>query len=312
MSSHSSRTKPGALRRAILAGSGFALAGGLVDWWRVAMAAMPDSEPADGRPRMRGRAPVIFVGHGSPMNALRESEFTRTLRKWGRDLGTPRAILMVSAHWLTERDVRVSIAERPETIHDFGGFPPELHAMRYPAPGAPAGARAAAAKLAPRMVGLDGRGLDHGAWTVLKYLYPAADVPVFQLSIDITRGSSYHHALGRALAPLRDEGVLIIGSGNVVHNLRATMRGAEDSPNGLTPWAAAFDTQLRLAVDTGDTAALLAYENLAPGALTAVPFPDHYFPFLYALGAAQAGEKARHTYAGFQSGTLSMRCMQWG
>jgi 4,5-DOPA dioxygenase extradiol len=313
MTSRPPNSKPLHHKRALLAGGTLAVAGGLADWWLFNRAAAADIEPADGRARMRGRAPAIFVGHGSPMNAVRESDFTRTLRQWGRYLGTPRAILMVSAHWLTERDVRVSIAERPETMYDFGGFPPELYAIRYPAPGAPADARAAAAKLAPRNVGLEaGRGLDHGAWTVLKYLYPAANVPVFQLSIDITRGSAYHHTLGRALAPLRDEGVLVIGSGNVLHNLRATIRGAADSPNGLAPWADAFDNQLRQAVDAGDTAALLAYEKLAPGALTAVPTPDHYFPFLYALGAAQAGEHARHVYAGFQSGTLSMRCIQRG
>jgi 4,5-DOPA dioxygenase extradiol len=313
-SSLAKSSSPGWSRRRIIAsGSAIAAVGCLADWLRFTRAEAAEPEAADDRPRMKGRAPALFIGHGSPMNALRESRFTAALRQWGRDLGLPRAILMVSAHWLTEREIRVSVAGKPETIHDFGGFPPELYAMRYPAPGAALEARAAALKLAPRAVVLDEKyGLDHGAWTVLKYLYPAANVPVFQLSIDITRPAAFHHALGRAIAPLRDAGVLVIGSGNVVHNLRATMRGAADSDEGLAPWAAEFDTRVRLAVDAGDTAALLAYEKLSAGALTAVPFPDHYFPMLYALGAAQAGEKARHVYAGFQGGTLSMRCMQWG
>ena len=143
-------------------------------------------------------------------------------------------------------------------------------------------------------------------------MYPQADVPVFQLSIDITKSGSYHHAIGRALAGLREDNVLIVGSGNVVHNLRATMRDQPDTPHGLTPWAEEFDVQVKAAIDAGDARALMAYESLTPGALTAVPFPDHYFPLLYAMGAAQSGERARHVFEGFQAGTLSMRCVQWG
>ncbi|MEO8298826.1 MAG: 4,5-DOPA dioxygenase extradiol [Burkholderiales bacterium] len=301
-------------RRVLSFGSAAAAAAGLASWWRYSRAANQawQPEPADGRPMMKGRAPAIFIGHGSPMNALQDNNFTRTLRRWGHDLGLPRAILVVSAHWLTERSVQVSVATQPETIHDFGGFPAALHAMRYPAPGAPAQAQAAAARLAPRRVAGQPRGLDHGAWTVLRHLYPAANVPVFQLSIDITQPGAYHHALGRSLAALRDDGVLILGSGNVVHNLDATMRGQPDSARGLAPWADDFDTRIKQALDAGDTAALLAYERLGPGAAMAVPFPDHYFPMLYALGAAQSGERARHVFEGFQAGTLSMRCLQWG
>jgi len=289
-----------------------AVAGGLLAAWRASGAQVAPPEAPDDRPLIKGRAPAIFIGHGSPMNAIQDNSFTRMLRQWGKDLGLPRAILVVSAHWLTQREVQVSVASKPATIHDFGGFPAELHAQRYPAPGAPALAQRAASMVGPQRVGLAAeRGLDHGAWTVLKYLYPAANVPVFQWSIDITRGAAYHHAVGRALAALRDDGVMILGSGNVVHNLGETMRGREASPRGMTRWADEFDQNAKQAIDAGDIRALMAYERLSADAERAVPFPDHYFPLLYALGAAQAGERPRHVFEGFQSGTLSMRCVQW-
>lgn len=301
-----------ARRRVLVAGSLGALASGLSGWWQATRAA-PGPEAADDRPALAGRAPAIFVGHGSPMNVLHDNAFTRALRAWGRAIGTPKAIVVVSAHWLTERSVQVSLAAQPETIHDFGGFPPALHRARYPAPGAPAVAERAAGRLGPMVVGRHpSRGLDHGAWTVLHHLYPAANVPVAQVSIDITRPAAYHLVVGRALAALRDEGVLVLGSGNVVHNLRETVSGAEDSPRGLADWADDVDQRVRQALEAGDTNALVRYEQLGPGALRAVPFPDHYFPLLYALGAAQAGERAQQVFEGFQAGTLSMRCVQWG
>jgi 4,5-DOPA dioxygenase extradiol len=300
-------------RQLIAVGAGFALTGTLARGLRSALAATPQPAAADDRPAMRGRAPSIFIGHGSPMNALQDNRFTRTLRAWGHELGTPRAIVVVSAHWLSSGSTRVSTATTPETIHDFGGFPAELHAMSYPAPGAPAVAASAAMRLGPRPSLIDpGRGLDHGAWTVLARLYPAADVPVFQLSIDISQPASYHLAVGRALSGLRDDGVLVIGSGNIVHNLMRTERGAGETAEASTDWAGAFDARAKSALDRGDHAALVAYETLAPGARTAVPTPDHYFPLLYALGAARRDEAPRHRFEGFQAGTLSMRCVQWG
>ena len=303
-------------RHILLRGAGLAVASALSGLARESGAQTPSAsaatQPAE-RQALPGRMPVLFIGHGSPMNAVADNDFTRMLGEWGRRIVRPRAILMVSAHWLTEREVQVSTTATPETIHDFGGFPPELYRLWYPAPGSPSFGQRTAAVLAPRFVGVDAlRGLDHGAWSVLLHMYPKADVPVFQLSIDITKAGSYHHAIGRALGPLRDEGVLIIGSGNVVHNLRATMRGAPDSPRGLTPWAEEFDVRTKAAIDAGDAPSLMAYETLTPGAMIAVPFPDHYFPLLYAMGAAQPGEQARHVYEGFQAGTLSMRCVQWG
>jgi 4,5-DOPA dioxygenase extradiol len=302
-------------RQIALAGSALAIASGLPGLVRLVAARTTVSAPEapDDRPALRGRAPALFIGHGSPMNALQDNGFTRTLRAWGYELGRPTAILMVSAHWLSDGSTQVSLASQPETIHDFGGFPAELHAQTYPAPGAPAAARRAAAALAPRAVGASpDRGLDHGAWTVLKHLYPAADVPVFQLSIDYSRPAAFHLAVGRSLAALRDEGVLIVGSGNVVHNLRRTMRDQPDSPQALQPWAQDFDTRVKAALDAGDARALADWERLGPGAALAVPTPDHYFPLMVALGAAQSGEALRHRYEGFQAGTLSMRCVQWG
>ncbi len=264
-------------------------------------------------PLMAGPAPALFIGHGSPMNAIQNNRFTRTLTEWGQALGRPKAILMVSAHWLTERDTRVSTTVQPATVYDFGGFPAPLYEVQYPAPGAPEPALRAATRLAPRPVGQDAeRGLDHGAWSVLKHLYPAADVPVFQLSIDITRDGPFHVAMGRALAALRGEGVMIVGSGNVVHNLRRLDRGAGETDLATAPWAQGFDGAVKQAMDAQDLPALAAWELLSEGAATAVPFPDHYFPMLYAAGAAQAGEPPRHVFEGFHEGTLSMRCVQWG
>ncbi|MGY0196227.1 4,5-DOPA-extradiol-dioxygenase [Leptothrix sp. BB-4] len=300
------------MKVAAVGGLGTALAG-LSAWLASDPARAADAVNASALPAMKGPAPTIFIGHGSPMNVVRETAWSRRVQAWGRELGRPRAILMVSAHWLTRDTLQVSTTAQPELIHDFGGFPKALHEQRYPAPGAPEPARRSAAALAPRPVGIDAsRGLDHGAWTVLKHLYPAADVPVFQLSIDITQAGPYQLAVGRRLAALRAEGVLIVGSGNIVHNLRAVMVDQTESPRGQTDWADGFDQSVRAALDAGDTTALSDYQRLGPQARAAVPFPDHYHPMLVALGAAQTGERVRHVFEGFQEGTLSMRCLQWG
>jgi 4,5-DOPA dioxygenase extradiol len=300
-------------RRLLLGGTALAAAAGLLAWCRSAAAGPAEAGTQPGTQTGVGRAPSLFIGHGSPMNAIETNDYTRALHALGLAIGRPKAILVVSAHWLTQREVFVSLAEQPETMHDFGGFPPRLHAVQYPAPGAPAVARRAAAGLVPQRVGVSAqRGLDHGAWSVLKHLYPTADVPVFQLSIDITRAGAHHLGVGRALAALRDEGVLILGSGNIVHNLRDTLGNAPASPRGLAAWADEFDQRSKQAIDAHDTRALTDYPSLSAEALRAVPFPDHYFPLLYALGAAQTGEKPRHVFEGFQAGTLSMRCVMWG
>lgn len=258
------------------------------------------------------RMPVIFVGHGSPMNAISDTAFTRRLAAWGRALPRPAAILSVSAHWLTRGATAIDVQARPRTIHDFGGFPQALFDVQYPAPGDPERARAVAALVRQaRVQPSSDWGLDHGTWTVLRHLFPQADVPVFQLSIDYDRPAAFHHAVGRELAALRQQGVLILGSGNVAHNLRATDRGRPDGLMASRPWAQQFDDAFGAALAGRDDAALLAYQRL-PGADTAVATPDHYFPFLYALGAANPGERPTTVYEGFQSGTISMRCVQFG
>ena len=258
------------------------------------------------------RMPVLFVGHGSPMNAITDNGFARFLTAWGRSLPQPAAILVVSAHWQTQGQTLVGAQARPQTIHDFGGFPRELQEMQYPAPGAPELARRAAGLVRQGQgIATQDWGLDHGTWTVLHRLYPKADVPVFQVSIDYSRNAAFHHAAGRELAALRDSGVLIIGSGNVVHNLGATIRGAPDSMAASVPWAAQFDAAVGKALAGRDDRALMRYEQL-PGAAMAVATPDHYFPLMYALGAAGESEEVRTVYTGFQAGTLSMRCLQAG
>ncbi len=263
----------------------------------------------------RRRMPALFIGHGSPMNAIADNEFSRFLRGWGDRFPRPRAILVVSAHWLTPGTTAVGVQARPRTLHDFGGFPQALFDMQYPAPGAPEFAREAASLVRRAQVQpTEDWGLDHGTWTVLHHVYPAADVPVFQLSIDYDKPAAFHHAIGRELAALRDKGVLIVGSGNVVHNLRATDRVQGLTATASRPWAQAFDDAVKKALASRDDMGLVNYARLAgDAAATAVQTPDHYYPFLYALGASDAsGEKASSVFEGFQSGTLSMRCVQFG
>jgi len=293
------------LRRRLLAGAGATSA-------LAALHLLADSAHAQARKPAR-RMPVIFIGHGSPMNAIRDNPFTRTLAAWGAALPRPAAILSVSAHWLTPGATAVGVQEHPATIHDFRGFPEQLQEMQYPAPGAPALARQAGALVRQTLaVSTEEWGLDHGTWTVLHHLYPKADVPVFQLSIDYAKPAAYHYAIGRELAALRDKGVLVLGSGNVVHNLRATDRGVPEGP-ATRPWAQAYDDALKKALAERDDQRLIAYERLDPAsAAMAVPTPDHYYPFLYALGAAGADEKPQTVFEGFHNGTLSMRCVQFG
>jgi len=256
--------------------------------------------------------PSLFIGHGSPMNAVRDTAFTRGLHAWGASLPRPVAILSVSAHWLTPGTTAVSTAARPKTIYDFGGFPPELYRIEYPAPGAPEVARRAGVLARDGRVLQDtARGLDHGTWTVLRHLFPQADIPVFQLSIDYGQPASFHYRVGQELRALRRQGVLILGSGNVVHNLRATLRDAPDDATAATPWANAFDEFVRTALSSRDDRALLGYEVRA-GAAMSIPTPDHYYPLLYALGASDVTETPKTVFAGFQAGTISMRCVQFG
>jgi 4,5-DOPA dioxygenase extradiol len=255
--------------------------------------------------------PVVFLGHGSPMNALDDNRYTRTWRAIGASVPRPRAVLVVSAHWFIGYTA-VTAMPRPQTIHDFFGFPQQLFDVEYPAPGHPELAREVADLVRQTsVIPTQQWGLDHGTWTVLRHMYPQSDVPVFQLSIDYDKPAAFHYALGRELAALRERGVLILGSGNVVHNLRATDRGVPDGMKASRPWAEAFDEAVKSALATQDHAVLQDYAKLE-GAATAVATPDHYFPFLYALGAGGTQQAARTIHEGFQSGTISMRCVQFG
>lgn len=231
--------------------------------------------------------PALFVGHGSPMNAIEDNAFHRTWLELGRRLPRPRAILCVSAHWET-RGTSVSGASRPETIHDFYGFPRELFAVRYPAPGDPGLAADVAARVAGTPIRIDpDRGLDHGAWSVLRALFPEADVPVLQLSLDTARPGAWHYALARELAPLRDEGVLILGSGNIVHNLGLYAFDSDAQP----PWAVRFRERTNALILAGDHGPLANHATLGPDAALAVPTPEHYLPLLYVLAVQRPGDR---------------------
>jgi 4,5-DOPA dioxygenase extradiol len=234
--------------------------------------------------------PVLFVGHGSPMNAIEDNVFSREWAALGRRLPRPRAILCVSAHWET-RGVGVTAGEQPETIHDFYGFPKALFDVRYPAPGSPALARRVAELLgagpAPLRVHLEAqRGFDHGLWSVLRIIYPQADIPVVQLSMDHGRPGAFHLELGRRLAPLRREGVLILASGNIVHNLRLFSFHDPAPP----AWALRFQALVNRLLEAGDDQALADYTALGTDASLAIPTPEHYLPLLYALGARDPAE----------------------
>jgi len=246
--------------------------------------------------------PALFLGHGSPMNAIEDSPFRRAWGELGQRLPRPEAILCISAHWET-RGVFLTGPAAPPTIHDFYGFPDELFAVRYPAPGAPELAQRAASMLERHGAGLDPeRGLDHGCWSVLLAMYPDADVPVVQLSLDTREPGPFHYALARELRPLRDEGVLIVGSGNLVHNLRL----ADFALDSGYDWALRFDALVRGRIEAGDHAALAAYSELGPDARLAVPTPEHYLPLLYALAVQDAGEPVALFNTGAVLGSISM------
>lgn len=249
-----------------------------------------------------GRMPALFIGHGSPMNAIKETEFRRGWRELARTLPRPKAVLCISAHWET-RGVFVTASERPETIHDFHGFPPDLFAVRYAAPGDPALARTTAGLIRHAPVGLDTeRGLDHGSWSVLRAMYPEADVPVVQLSLDTFRPASFHDALARQLAPLREQGVLVLGSGNMVHNLRLIDFDRTDGYD----WAVRFNDELRRRIRAGDRAALVDYARLGPDAGRAVPSPEHYLPLLYAMALRDEGDEVAFFNDTVTAGSISM------
>lgn len=253
------------------------------------------------------RLPALFLAHGSPMNALADNEFTRALASVARSVPRPAAILVVSAHWLSHGTL-VSDVPQPATIHDFGGFPDELYDIQYPAPGAPELA-SRVIELIPEAQADSSWGLDHGAWTVLRHMWPDADIPVAQLSIAMDAPASHHLEIGRALSPLRDEGVLIIGSGNIVHSFA----GISWSPNPAAHlWALEFDVWVADALARGDSASLVEYHRAGPIAALSVPTTDHYLPLLYVAGTQREGDPVTFPHTGIDMASMSMRCVRIG
>jgi 4,5-DOPA dioxygenase extradiol len=251
--------------------------------------------------------PTIFFGHGNPMNALERNRYTEAWAEIGRAMPKPKAVVCVSAHWYLP-ELLVTGVEHPRTIHDFGGFPRPLYEMQYPAPGD--------LELAHRLVAmlgadLDDRwGLDHGTWAVLCHVYPDAGVPVVQVSIDETQPPQFHYDIGRKLAPLRDEGFLIAGSGNLVHNLHAYAWGRH--PVEPFDWAVRFESRAKDLMTSGDHQPLIDYESLGRDATLSAPTPDHYLPLLYVLGAAHKGESVSFPVEGIDGGSVSMLSVKIG
>jgi 4,5-DOPA dioxygenase extradiol len=266
----------------------------------------------DGLESTGSLMPVLFIGHGSPMNGIEDNEFSRHWAALATEMPVPKAVLVVSAHWLT-RGTRVTAMDFPKTIHDFGGFPPELYTVQYPAPGDPAMARETAALISTTAVALDHDwGLDHGAWTVVRHMYPDANIPVLQLSIDITQGNRYHYDLARELRGLRSKGVLIIGSGNMVHNLRMVAWDKLGEVAYGYDWALQMNETFKSLIEKGNDDQLVRYEQLGREALLAVPTPDHYWPLLYTLGLRSGNEAVGFFNDKAVGGSLTMTSVKFG
>jgi 4,5-DOPA dioxygenase extradiol len=254
--------------------------------------------------------PTIFFGHGNPMNAIATNGYTEGWRRIGQEAPRPKAILSISAHWFAPY-AAVTVSTRPRTIHDFGGFPPELYQVEFPAPGDPDLARRVQKLLSPLEVLSDQSwGLDHGTWSVLRHVFPMADIPVVQLSIYETKPAAFHFDIGKKLAPLRDEGVLVIGSGNLVHNLHTYAWGRRE--RNPYDWAVRFENAAKELILAGNLQPLIDYETLGNDGVLSIPTPDHYLPLLYVLGTAQKGEPILFPVDGFDGGSISMLAVQIG
>jgi 4,5-DOPA dioxygenase extradiol len=271
------------------------------------MAAIEKVDEVLGLERRDDRLPALFVGHGSPMNAIEDNRWSRGWAEMGATLRRPDAILCVSAHWQTN-GVMVTAMDKPKTIHDFYGFPDELATKQYPAPGAPALARKTRDIVHKAPIALDdGWGLDHGTWSVLAKMFPRADVPVFQLSLDGGQAPAWHYELARELRALREQGVLIIGSGNIVHNLRLLNRNTS-----AFDWATEFDMQVKALIDKGDHRGLADYAKLGRAAQLSVPTNEHYLPLLYALAVKNDTDTVKYFNEGMTMGSISMRSLVIG
>ncbi len=259
---------------------------------------------------MASRLPAVFFGHGNPMNALDDNAFTRSWSAIAARMPRPRAILAISAHWYLP-GTHVTAMKQPRTIHDFGGFPRPLYEVQYPAPGDPVLATRVQELLAPVMVDRDERwGPDHGTWSVLVHAYPHADVPVVQLAIDETQPPAFHYELGKRLAPLRDEGVLIAGSGNIVHNLHAYAWRRHAAQQ--FDWAVRFEAGARKLLAAHEHEPLIDYAAMGEDAVLAVPTPEHYLPLLYVIATQRDDETATFPVEGGDGGSISMLSVQIG
>lgn len=266
------------------------------------------TQPFDSTDKM----PVLFLGHGSPMNAIEENEFVTGFRNIGRQIQKPKAIVCVSAHWET-KGTYVTAMEKPKTIHDFGGFPQALFDVQYPAPGSPALAGEVKDMVHKTPVGLDMKwGLDHGAWTVIKHLYPNADVPVIQMSLDYSQGPQYHYDLARELAALRQKGILIIGSGNMVHNLGMVAWDRLNDDTYGYDWALEAREKMNTYILTGDHASLIQYPSQGKAFQLSIPTPEHYLPLMYVLGLAGKEEEISLFNDKAIAGSLTMTSVMIG
>lgn len=256
--------------------------------------------------------PTLFIGHGSPMNGIEDNEFSRTWSAMAKEIPTPKAVLVVSAHWMT-RGTQITAMESPKTIHDFGGFPRELFEVQYPAKGDPILAKETQQLIKSTHVELDHDwGLDHGTWTVIRHMYPKANIPILQLSIDSGKNMAYHYDLAREIADLRQKGVLIVGSGNIVHNLRMLDWGKLNAPNYAFDWAKQINQKMKDLILNNEHERLVKYESLGREALMAIPTPEHYIPLLYVLGLKGKNEKIRFFNDKAVGGSLTMTSVKIG
>lgn len=260
--------------------------------------------------RSTPRMPALFLGHGSPMNAIEENEFVQGFRKIASEIEKPNMILCISAHWET-RGTHVTAMSNPKTIHDFGGFPRELYEIEYPAPGSPLLAEEVRRMVTRAEIELDHQwGLDHGAWSVIKHLYPQADVPVVQLSLDYTQSPQYHYELAKQLSGLREKGVLIIGSGNMVHNLRRVAWDKMDEENFSYDWAAEASLKMKRAIENRDHQKLINYKSAGPEFILSIPTPDHFLPLLYILALQNKDEQGHIFNDKAVGGSLTMTSLK--
>lgn len=253
------------------------------------------------------RMPALFLAHGNPMNAIADNTFTRALAALRDELPTPEAVMVVSAHWETD-GTRVLAAPQPRTIHDFGGFPRELYEIQYPAPGSPEHAQAVC-ELVPTIAADTAWGLDHASWAVLRHIWPDAEIPVFELSVDANATPEQHWELGRQLTPLRDQGVLVVGGGNIVHSFAGIDWSDDAKPR---PWAEEFDAWIADALTRHDSESLVDYHRIGPSARLSVPTDEHYVPLLYPAAMSEPGERVTFPHAGIDMASMSMRCVRFG